>query len=376
MFPPLDEQKFSNLIGDYTKGKDTGNQRIIVKNTDYIESEVKRVLMNSSEYISIVENIKREIKVAQYRAAIHANVDMLLLYHDIGCVINEHKTWGNRFIDNLATDIRIDFPESKGYSVRNLKYMAKFAETYPNREFVQTVSAQIPWSHNIAIIEKVKDPEQRIWYIQKTAENGWSHNVLMHQIESGLYQRQVLVDKVSNFESRLPSPQSELATQTMKDPYVFDFIPFREEMLERDIEQALVRDVTKLLLELGTGFAFLGNQYHLNVGGDDFYIDLLFYNLNLRCYVVIELKTGDFKPEYAGQLNFYLSAVDGILKKEEDNPSIGLLLCKSKNNLVAEYSLKDISKPIGVSEYKVTRSLPDALEEQLPSVEDIQKRIK
>ena len=376
MFPPLDEQKFSNLIGDYTKGKDTGNQRIIVKNTDYIESEVKRVLMNSSEYISIVENIKREIKAAQYRAAIHANMDMLLLYHDIGCVINEHKLWGNRFIDNLATDIRIDFPESKGYSVRNLKYMAKFAETYPNREFVQTVSAQIPWSHNIAIIEKVKDPEQRIWYIQKTAENGWSHNVLIHQIESGLYQRQVLVDKVSNFESRLPSPQSELAAQTMKDPYVFDFFPFREEMLERDIEQALVRDVTKLLLELGTGFAFLGNQYHLNVGGDDFYIDLLFYNLNLRCYVVIELKTGDFKPEYAGQLNFYLSAVDGILKKEEDNPSIGLLLCKSKNNLVAEYSLKDISKPIGVSEYKVTRSLPDALEEQLPSVEDIQKRIK
>ena len=376
MFPPLDEQNFSNLIGDYTKGKDTGNQRIIVKNTDYIESEVKRVLMNSSEYISIVENIKREIKAAQYRAAIHANVDMLLLYHDIGCVINEHKLWGNRFIDNLATDIRIDFPESKGYSVRNLKYMAKFAETYPNREFVQTVSAQIPWSHNIAIIEKVKDPEQRIWYIQKTAENGWSHNVLIHQIESGLYQRQVLVDKVSNFESRLPSPQSELAAQTMKDPYVFDFIPFREEMLERDIEQALVRDVTKLLLELGTGFAFLGNQYHLNVGGDDFYIDLLFYNLNLRCYVVIELKTGDFKPEYAGQLNFYLSAVDGILKKEEDNPSIGLLLCKSKNNLVAEYSLKDISKPIGVSEYKVTSSLPNALEEQLPSVEDILKRIR
>ena len=376
MFLPLDKQKFSNLIGDYTKGKDTGNQCIIVKNTDYIESEVKRVLMNSSEYISIVENIKREIKAAQYRAAIHANVDMLLLYHDIGCVINEHKLWGNRFIDNLATDIRMDFPESKGYSVRNLKYMAKFAETYPNREFVQTVSAQIPWSHNIAIIEKVKDPEQRIWYIQKTAENGWSHNVLIHQIESGLYQRQVLVDKVSNFESRLPSPQSELAAQTMKDPYVFDFIPFREEMLERDIEQALVRDVTKLLLELGTGFAFLGNQYHLNVGGDDFYIDLLFYNLNLRCYVVIELKAGDFKPEYAGQLNFYLSAVDGILKKEEDNPSIGLLLCKSKNNLIAEYSLKDISKPIGVSEYTVTSSLPNALEEQLPSVEDILKRIK
>ena len=376
MFPPLDEHKFSYLIGDYTKDKDTGNQRIIVKNTDYIESEVKRVLMNSSEYISIVEKIKSEITSAQYRAAVHVNADMLLLYYDIGCVINEHKTWGNKFIDNLASDIRMEFPESKGYSVRNLKYMAKFAETYPVREFVQQVVAQIPWGHNVVLLDKVSDAKEREWYIKKSAKNGWSRNVLVHQIESGLYQRQVLVDKVSNFESRLPSPQSELAAQTMKDPYVFDFIPFREEMLERDIEKALVRDVTKLLLELGTGFAFLGNQYHLNVGGDDFYIDLLFYNLNLRCYVVIELKAGDFKPEYAGQLNFYLSAVDGILKKEEDNPSIGLLLCKSKNNLVAEYSLKDISKPIGVSEYKVTRSLPDALEEQLPSVEDIQKRIK
>lgn len=230
--------------------------------------------------------------------------------------------------------------------------------------------------HNIVILDKVNNLEERKWYIKKSAQNGWSRNVLVHQIESNLYQRQVLAEKVSNFENRLPSPQSELAAQTMKDPYVFDFITFKEDMLERDVEQALVRDVTRLLLELGTGFAFLGNQYHLNVGGDDFYIDLLFYNINLRCYVVIELKTGDFKPEYAGKLNFYLSAVDGILKKEQDNPSIGLLLCKSKNNVVAEYSLKDISKPIGVSEYKITSSLPDSLEKQLPSIEDIQKRIK
>ena len=332
--------------------------------------------MNTSEYLSVIENIKSEIKAAQYRATIHVNADMLLLYHDIGCVINEHKVWGNKFVDNLATDIRSAFPKSKGYSVRNLKYMAKFAETYPDCEFVQQFVAQIPWGHNIVLMDKIANPEERKWYIEKSAQNGWSRNVLVHQIESGLYQRQVLADKVTNFENRLPSPQSELAAQTMKDPYVFDFISFREDMLERDIEQALVRDVTKLLLELGTGFAFLGNQYHLNVGGDDFYIDLLFYNLNLRCYVVIELKTGEFKPEYAGQLNFYLSAVDGILKKEQDNPSIGLLLCKSKNNVVAEYSLKDISKPIGVSEYKVTSILPDELEEQLPSVEDIQKRIK
>ena len=332
--------------------------------------------MNTTEYLSIIENIKHEINAAQYRAAVHVNADMLLLYYDIGCVINEHKTWGSKFIDNLAADIRLAFPKSKGYSVRNLKYMAKFAETYAEREFVQQVVAQIPWGHNIVILDKVNNLEERKWYIKKSAQNGWSRNVLVHQIESNLYQRQVLAEKVSNFENRLPSHQSELAVQTMKDPYVFDFIAFNEDMVERDIEQALVRDVTRLLLELGTGFAFLGNQYHLNVGGDDFYIDLLFYNINLRCYVVIELKTGDFKPEYAGKLNFYLSAVDGILKKEQDNPSIGLLLCKSKNNVVAEYSLKDMSKPIGVSEYKITSSLPDNLEKQLPSIEDIQKRIQ
>ncbi len=334
------------------------------------------MLMNSSEYLATVDLVKQEIKSAQYHAAVHVNTTLILLYHSIGRIINEHKAWGNKFIENLAADIRREFPGSKGYSVRNLKYMAKFAQTYPDLEFVQTVSAQIPWSHNVAILDKVKNQEERIWYIQKATENGWSHSVLVHQIESGLYQRQVLADKVSNFKKRLPSPQSELAVQTMKDPYIFDFIPFKEDMVERDIEQALVRDVTKLLLELGTGFAFLGNQYHLNVGGDDFYIDLLFYNLNLRCYVVIELKTGEFKPEYAGQLNFYLSAVDAILKKEQDAPSIGLLLCKSKNDLVAEYSLKDMSKPIGVSAYQITSNLPKELEKQLPSVEDIQSRIK
>lgn len=334
------------------------------------------MLINSGEYLAIIEQVKQEIKAAQYTATLRVNEELILLYHSIGTVINAHKTWGNKFIESLAKDIKLTFPNTTGYSVRNLKYMTKFAQSYPEREFVQTVSAQIPWSHNIAIIEKVKEPEQRIWYIQKAAENGWSHSILIHQIESGLYQRQAVAEKVSNFAGRLPTAQSELAIQTMKDPYIFDFIAFKEDMIERDVERALVRDVTKLLLELGTGFAFLGNQYHLNVGGDDFYIDLLFYNLNLRCYVVIELKTGEFKPEYAGQLNFYLSAVDGLIRKPQDNPTIGLLLCKSKNNLVAEYSLKDMSKPIGVSEYRVTSSLPVELEKQLPSVEDIQKRIQ
>lgn len=333
------------------------------------------MLMNSNEYLATIEQVKQEIKAAQYKAAVHVNTELIMLYHSIGCVINAHKSWGNKFIENLAKDIKLEFPHSTGYSVRNLKYMAKFAATYPDTEFVQQVVAQIPWGHNVVLLDKVSDAEQRNWYIEACRKNGWSRNVLVHQIESGLYQRQALTEKISNFERRLPSPQSELALQTMKDPYIFDFIPFKENMVERDIERALVQDVTKLLLELGTGFAFLGNQYHLNVGGDDFYIDLLFYNLNLRCYVVIELKTGEFKPEYAGQLNFYLSAVDGILKKDVDNPSIGLLLCKSKNDLVAEYSLKDMSKPIGVSEYKITSSLPEELKKQLPSVEDLQKRI-
>ena len=291
-------------------------------------------------------------------------------------MINERKTLGSKFIENLAADIRISFPNVKGYSVRNLKYMAKFAKTYPDETFVQQAVAQIPWGHTVVLLDKFSDNTVRNWYIEKTIENGWSRNVLIHQIESGLYGRQVLAGKIANFENRLASPQSELALQTMKDPYIFDFIPFSEDMVERDIENALVKDITKLLLELGTGFAFLGNQYHINVGGDDFYIDLLFYNLNLRCYVVIELKTGEFKPEYAGQLNFCLSAVDGILKRPEDNPSIGLLLCKSKNDLLAEYALKDMSKPIGVSEYKITSCLPEDLSKQLPSVEDIQKRIR
>ena len=334
------------------------------------------MLINTSEYLETIEQIKNKIQAAQYKAAVNINQEMILLYHAVGEAINSHKVWGSKFIDSLAKDIKLAFPNAKGYSVRNLKYMAKFAMTYPDRQFVQTVSAQIPWSHNIVILDKVKDPDQRIWYIKKTAENGWSHSVLVHQIESNLYERQVIAEKVSNFESRLPSPQSELAIQTMKDPYIFDFVPFKEDMIERDIERALVQDVTKLLLELGTGFAFLGNQYCINVGGDNFYIDLLFYNLNLRSYVVIELKTGDFKPEYAGQLNFYLSAVDGILKTDNDNPSIGLLLCKSKNDLVAEYSLKDMSKPIGVSEYRITSNLPTELKKQLPSIEDIQNHIR
>ena len=334
------------------------------------------MLINDNQYLSVIESIKQQISEARYKATIEVNRKLTLLYYHIGKTINDHKSWGNKFIDNLAKDIKLEYPNATGYSVRNLKYMAKFASEYPDEKIVQGVLAQITWYHNIALMDKVKNPDISLWYAKKTIENGWSRNVLVYQIESKLYERQALVKKISNFKARLPAPQSELAVQTMKDPYIFDFIPFSEDMKERDIEDALINDITKFLLELGTGFAFLGHQYHINVGGDDFYIDLLFYNINLRSYVVIELKTGEFKPEYAGKLNFYLSAVDEILKKESDNPTIGLLLCKSKNNLVAEYSLKDVSKPIGVSEYKVTGKLPKEYAKQLPSVEDIQKRIQ
>lgn len=334
------------------------------------------MLMNDNQYLFVVEQIKATINTARHSAVLSANKELISMYYKIGKIINEHKSWGNKFIDSLAKDIKIAYPDCTGYSVRNLKYMAKFAQEYTDEQFVQTVSAQIPWSHNIDIMDKVKDVSQRKWYIEKTIQNGWSHNVLVHQIASKLYERQELAEKTTNFDKLLLPPQSELALQTLKDPYVFDFIPFREDMIERDIETALTKNITAFLLELGMGFAFLGNQYHLNVGGEDFYIDLLFYNLNLRCYVVIELKTGEFKPEYAGKLNFYLTAVDGELKKDTDNPTIGLLLCKCKNNLVAEYALRDMNKPIGVSDYKLFGELPDEYKEQLPSIEDIQKRIK
>lgn len=332
--------------------------------------------LESSDYIYTINDIKSKIATAQRRIVQSANCELIMLYWHIGLSINNHSVWGNKFIDNLAMDIKLEFPTMKGFSVRNLKYMAKFASCFPDSQFVQATLAQISWYHNITLLDKIKDLDVYKWYVEKTIENGWSRNVMVNQIESDLFKRQVLNPKVTNFKSNLSVKQGELATNLMKDPYIFDFVSFKEEMIERDIENELVRNVAKLLLELGKGFAFMGNQYHIEVGGEDYYLDLLFYNLHLRCYVVIELKTGDFKPEYAGKLNFYLSAVDNLLKSKDDNPSIGILLCKNKNNIVAEYSLKDISKPIGISEYKLTGYLPEGFENALPTVEEITYRIK
>jgi predicted nuclease of restriction endonuclease-like (RecB) superfamily len=253
--------------------------------------------------------------------------------------------------------------------------MAKFAKTIPNPQIVQTVSAQLSWSHNTTLLDKVKDDKKRLWYAQESSENGWSLSTLEQQIEFKTYERQALAKKTTNFRSRLSEPQSDLAIQTLKDPYIFDFITYREGMIEREIENDLCNHIAKFLLELGNGFAFVGNQYHLEIEHEDFYIDLLFYHLKLRCYVVIELKNGDFKPEYAGKLNFYLSAVDDLLKTGQDNPFIGILLCKNKKGMVAEYALRDIEKPIGVSEYKLFEKLPKKYAKLLPSAEDIENRI-
>jgi len=333
------------------------------------------MLVNTKEYLTVFNEIKTKIRSARRSAVLAVNYEMVMLYWNIGKIINEKSKWGNKFIESLAKDIKLEFPAVKGYSVRNLKYMAKFAKTTPNPEIVQTISAQLSWSHNTALLDKVKDEKTRLWYAKKAIENAWTLDTMEQQIESEMYERQAIAKKTSNYQSRLPEPQGELATQTLKDPYVFDFITYREGMIEREIENELCNNITKFLLELGSGFAFVGKQYHFEVENEDFYIDLLFYHLKLRCYVIIELKTGGFKPEYAGKLNFYLSAIDSLLKTEQDNPSIGILLCKNKKGMIAEYALKDIEKPIGVSEYKLFEKLPKKYKALLPSAADIEKHI-
>lgn len=282
------------------------------------------MLINNDNYFQVLESVKTQIQDAQYRAILGVNREQIILYWNIGKVIIENGEWGSKFIDNLARDIKTEFPNATGYSVRNFKYMKKFATMFPENEFVQAPLAQLTWYHLQALMDKVSDKEAYLWYAAKTLENGWSRNILVHQIETKLYERQALPGKATNFEHVLPSPQSELVRDTLKNPYVFDFIEIRDDIIEREIENELVANIAKTLIELGTGFAFLGNQYHLTVSNEDYYLDLLFYNTRLRCYVVVELKTGKFKPEYAGKLNFYLSVVDDILRHEHDNPSIGI----------------------------------------------------
>jgi predicted nuclease of restriction endonuclease-like (RecB) superfamily len=281
---------------------------------------------------------------------------------------------GAKVIDRLAHDLRTAFPTMKGFSPRNLKYMRAFAEAWPDTEFVQAVLAQLPWYHQLALLDKLRSPETRRWYAVKAIEHNWSRNVLAMQIETRLHERSGMA--VTNFETSLPKPQSDLALESIKDPYRFDFLGLTDEAQEREVEHALVKHVTEFLLELGAGFAFVGRQVLLDVGGDEFFIDLLFYHLKLRCYVVIELKAGKFKPEHLGQLGFYLTAIDRQVKSEHDNPTVGLLLCKSKNKVVAEYALGDTTQPMGIAEYKLLESLPAELQTSLPSIEQIERELQ
>ena len=331
----------------------------------------------SNEYGSWLADLKQRIQSAQQRANLAVNSELILLYWQIGCDIlarQDAQGWGAKVIDRLSHDLSAAFPEMKGFSRRNLLYMRSFAEQWPEIEFVQQAVAQIPWGHNILIITKCSSVDEARFYVAQTLEQGWSRDVLALQLKSNLHTR--AGKAVTNFARTLPMPQSDLAQQTLKDPYTFDFMTMTGPYNELDVERQLTQHITQFLLELGKGFAFIGRQFHLEVAGNDYYIDLLFYHVTLKCYVVVELKNRKFIPEYAGKLNFYLSAVDTLLKRNDDQPTIGLLLCRDKNNIEVEFALRDMNKPMGVSEYTLVEALPDNLKGAMPTVEEIESDLQ
>ncbi|MEH6387158.1 MAG: PDDEXK nuclease domain-containing protein [Pseudomonas profundi] len=327
-------------------------------------------------YGNWLADLKDRIHAAQQRATLAVNRELVQLYWQIGNDIltrQAEQGWGAKVIERLAHDLRTAFPDMKGFSRANLMYMRAFAEAWPDAAIVQQAVGQLPWGHNLVLLTKLKQPELRLAYAQSAIEHGWSRNVLNIHIETRRLERSG--QAVTNFAERLPTAGTDLARQSLKDPYLFDFLDVGKEADERQIEAALVKHITQFLLELGAGFAFVGRQVQVEVGGDDFFIDLLFYHLKLRCYVVIELKADKFKPEHLGQLSFYLTAIDMQVKSEQDNPTIGLLLCKSKNKVVAEYALRGKEHPIGVAEYQLIESLPLELQSSLPSVEQIEREL-
>ncbi|OGB83891.1 hypothetical protein A3F66_02760 [candidate division TM6 bacterium RIFCSPHIGHO2_12_FULL_32_22] len=347
----------------------------------------KKVTKNtliSKEYIKTLSDIKEQIKKAQVKATLAANKELLKLYWSIGKVINEKQSeygWGSKFIDDLSKDLQNSFPGSGGFSRSNLFRMKVFYKEYEKvaqaaRQLDNLVIFSIPWFHNVTLIQKLKNNKERLWYAQKAIENGWSRSMLETWLESDLYHREGKA--ITNFKKSLPAPHSDMAQQSFKDPYIFDFLTLHEQHLEQDVEQGLIDNVQKLLLELGKGFALVARQYHLVVGKKDYYIDLLFYHTKLKCYIVVELKAKDFDPRDAGQINFYLSAVDDLVKDKDDKPTIGLLLCKTKDNFTAEYALRDINKPIGVAEYKteILKRLPKKLKSSLPTIEELETELE
>lgn len=325
------------------------------------------------EYEAFLRDLKERIRDAQLRAAIAVNRELVLLYWRIGHEIltrQQQQGWGAKVIDRLAKDLKQEFPEMQGFSPRNLKYMRAFAEAYLDEPIVQQAAAQIPWFHNCVLLDKVKDPVQRLWYIQQTIEQGWSRNVLVLQIESGLYQRQG--SAVTNFEQVLPKPQSDLVQQIIKSPYNFDFLCLGDERSERQLERALIDHIRDFLLELGVGFAFLGSQYPIEVSGKEYRLDLLFYHVQLHCYIVIDLKTGEFEPEFSGKMNFYVAAVDNLLRSPKEEATIGIILCKTKDKTTVEFALQGIQKPIGVATFQLNRELPESLKGSLPTAEQLE----
>ncbi|MFH1287556.1 MAG: PDDEXK nuclease domain-containing protein [bacterium] len=342
-------------------------------------------MSNLIQYGNLLNEIKVRIRQAQAKAVFSANAEMLRMYFDVGRMILEKQQkegWGSSVIPQLAKDIRNELPEQKGFSERNIGYMIRFAKEYGNSSILQQAVAKlsdsdliwnIPWGHHALLMEKIKDKTTRYWYMEQTIQNGWSRDVLGLMIKNNAHNRQG--KSVTNFNQTMPDMQSDLVRQALKDPYVFDFFTLTEPFQERELETGLVKHLEKFLIELGAGFSFVGRQYHIEISDKDYYLDLLFYHLKLRCFVVVDLKKGGFKPEYAGKMNFYCSVFDDKLKHETDNPTIGLILCQTKDRVLAEYALRDIHKPIGVSDYELTRALPDQLKSSLPTVEEIEQEL-
>jgi predicted nuclease of restriction endonuclease-like (RecB) superfamily len=338
--------------------------------------------LQEETYQGLLAELKQKISEAQVKAVVSVNRQLLYLYYEVGQLITqklEQSQWGDKVLDQLSKDISTSFPSLKGFSKTNIKYIQRFASTYTAEIGQQAVDQlglhpvfNVSWGHNIVLLTKLQTNEQRVWYAQKSIENGWSRNVLAIQIESRLIERSGKA--ISNFQQTLPSHQSDLAQQTLKDPYIFDFLTIESAFREREIEQAITEQITHFLLELGKGFAFVGKQYHLQIGDNDYYIDLLFYHVKLHSFVAVELKMGRFKPEYAGKMNFYLSALDDLVKSKEDNASIGIIMCLDQkgNTIDIEYALKDINKPIGVADFKLSNIVPDEYKSSLPTIEELE----
>lgn len=343
-----------------------------------IKPDITSIAVSSRAYSQVFELLKDDIRRSQQKAALSVTKELILLYWRIGNMLAEKITkegWGSKILNHLALDIKKEFPGISGFSLRNLKYMRQFAECYSDGNWAAT-AAQIPWGHNMVILDKLEKSEQKMWYIQQTIENGWSRSMLEMWIESDLYRRKGKA--TTNFKETLPPPQSDLAEQTLKDPYNFSFLSLDHKFRESELEQGLMDHLQKFLLELGEGFAFVGRQYRIEVGGEDHIIDLLFYHLKLRAYFVIDLKAKEFDPRDTGQMNFYLSAVDDLLRHPDDKASIGILLCKKKNKVKAEYALRRCLSPIGVISYEtqIVKNLPKELKSSLPSVEEIEAKLQ